>query len=58
MQQPSLQPSDLTQQELVEVVSGLIEILWPGGDADHEWEGADTLQDIASILESYNLAPY
>lgn len=37
-------------------LSMIQEVLWPGGDADHEWS-SDELDDISRLLHNANLGP-
>ncbi len=53
---PRLTAKDLTQEELVELVDGLVERLWPRGDRGEEWT-PDTIDGVAQDLQSYGLDP-
>jgi len=44
-----------SRKTLLAVVEDINEILWPGGDPDHEWEVED-LEAIADVLEEAGLA--
>jgi hypothetical protein len=58
-------PASLTRDELVEIVSGLLQILYglEKGDgswtyaADKEWSGGDVCQDAAGLLDRFGLVP-
>lgn len=53
---PKLEPGDLNEEELLAIVDGVREVLWPRGDADHEWS-AETIELVASVLDQYHLRP-
>ena len=57
MERPKLTPQDLEKDELENILNGVIEALWPGGDPDHEWS-PDTLNEIKDALSSYGLDPH
>ncbi len=43
----------LTESQILDLIR---EILWPGGDADHEWS-SDEVAEIAELLEQNGLGP-
>jgi hypothetical protein len=60
-----LNPSDLTREQLIDVVTQVRNLLWrefnEGTDVeslnpDKEWDG-ETLEYVAGVLEDYGLAP-
>ena len=58
-------PQDLSREELVEIVTEGIRILYGARQedgswlysSDKEWSGADVCQDFASLLERFGLIP-
>lgn len=53
-QPPKLEVGDLTEEEKDAIINGVLDVLYPGGDLEHE-HGADELGAIVQILESYHL---
>lgn len=54
MEQPKLNVSDLTVEEKDIILTDVLEILFPGGDTEHEC-GSDELGKIIGLLHAYNL---
>jgi hypothetical protein len=57
-QQPRLEPGDLTQDELKDIVEQIRETLWPKGKNPDEvsWT-PDTVDAIAQTMDEYGLRP-
>ena len=53
---PKLTPLDLDGTELEEIVMNIRDILWPRGKTDESWS-PDTIDQIASVMDSYHLRP-
>jgi hypothetical protein len=49
-------PADLTRNELVDLVSEIVETLYPAADPDAEWE-ADTIEWVSAALDRFGLIP-
>lgn len=49
------EPDDLTQEQLLDIVKGVREALWPEGDATHTWT-PETLDEIARVVTKYDAA--
>jgi hypothetical protein len=56
MEQPKMQPADLTKEELVALVEDILDTLWPRGNSEHEWD-ASTADTVAQSLAAYGLDP-
>lgn len=54
MENPKLKAGDLTEEEKDALINGILEILYPGGDLEHD-HGSDELASIAEILDAYHL---
>lgn len=48
--------TDLTPKEAREAIGELREILWEGGDPDHEWD-VETIEHVADVLIRLGLRP-
>jgi hypothetical protein len=46
----------MTAEENAEMLAEIQELLWPGGDRDHEWE-SDTIEQVASVLINGGIGP-
>jgi len=46
--------ADLHNEAKGECLERIVNIMWPDGDTDHEWD-ADTTSDVAAILQDYGL---
>jgi hypothetical protein len=53
---PKLDPGDLTKEELLAIVEGVREVLWPLSNPDHVWT-PETVESVASVLDQYHLRP-
>jgi hypothetical protein len=53
---PFLDPGDLSKDELLAIVEGVREALWPLHDPNAEWS-ADTAEAVANVLTDYHLRP-
>jgi len=51
---PKLYPDDLTEEELLDIVTKVTEILWPIVMVDYS---ATTAENIANVLADYHLDP-
>jgi len=49
-------PNELSQEELRQVVQGVLEALYPEADPDAKWS-PDTLDDVALVLATAGLTP-
>jgi hypothetical protein len=49
------QPSDLTKEELVDIVTQIRELLWPEATPDCDWE-VDTIEDVAQVLIEHEVS--
>jgi hypothetical protein len=49
-------PEDLSPAELRAIVGRVREILWAGGNPDHEWP-VETIEDVARVLYDAGLRP-
>lgn len=49
-------PSQLTGEELLAVVHGVIDAMYPGANPDSEWS-PDTLDEVAAVLAAAELVP-
>ena len=48
----------LTKSEnAIDCVDEIVEILWPGGDVDHEWD-AEHMTSVANMLGEYGFGPH
>ena len=57
-QQPRLEPGDLTEDELRDIVEKVRERLWPRGQSPDEVQWTpDIVDSIASTLDDYGLRP-
>lgn len=43
-------------KDAVNCIEHILEILYPEGDPDHEWEG-DTIELVAEVLSNYGFGP-
>lgn len=57
MENPKLDPGDLTNDELLDIVVDIRNILWPFGRrvSDYTWEPDATVDSIAQVLAAYHL---
>jgi hypothetical protein len=51
---PKLDVGDLTEEEKDAIISGILDILYPQGDLEHE-HGSEELGSIANLLNDYHL---
>lgn len=51
---PKLDVGDLTEEEKDAIINGILEILYPDGDLEHE-HGSEELGSIANLLNDYHL---
>jgi len=51
---PKLYVGDLTEEEKDAIIEGVLEILYPEGDLEHE-HGSEELGAIANLLNDYHL---
>lgn len=49
-------PEDLTKSDLIDIVCGILNIMFPDDDPESEWS-TDELPAIAELLENYGLIP-
>lgn len=52
-----LESGDLTEEELVLIVDGIRDVLWPKGREATNEHNADTTSAIVQILADYHLVP-
>jgi hypothetical protein len=51
---PKLDVGDLTEEEKDAIINGVLDVLYPQGNLEHEWS-SDELPAIAEILNQYHL---
>ena len=51
-----MDPQSLSHDELVVLVGGIRDLLWPATDPDASWS-PDTPDDIADLMAQHGLAP-
>lgn len=47
---------DMPVEELRAIVAGAVDVLWPGGDPDAEWE-VETIELVAEVFDGAGLRP-
>jgi hypothetical protein len=51
---PKLEVIDLSEEEKDALINGILEILYPDGNLEHE-HGSEELGEIANLLNDYHL---
>lgn len=49
-------PADLSEAEIRAMLEELVEVFWPAGDPDHEWD-SETAEAAAQVLVERGLRP-
>ena len=45
-------------ENAIDCIDEIVEMLYPGGDMDSEWEGADVCMNLANLLKDYGFGPH